>query len=181
MCAFSDDILQTEEQNYIFNTLLAMLYRLLYNIDKLKFEENISIMFALKYKFQIRKSFLVVYLLLILLGLGLTIGRGYSQSTDFVIINTFITAHISNFSLSLMSYLAIGFIWLMQGVKFHYIVFLGCVYVIGNLLCETVMTFLNTPDIIDAYFGVFGTLISFLFLLLMNKYGLIPINNEHQK
>lgn len=136
-------------------------------------------MFTTNYKFETRKSFLVVYSLLIFLGLGLTIGRWYSQSTDFVIINTYINSHISNFSLSLMSYLGIGFIWLMGDVKFRFIIFLGIVYVIGNLLCETLMTFLNTPDIVDAYFGILGTLISFLFLFLTKKYGLIPINSRH--
>ncbi|MGG5318244.1 hypothetical protein IGI49_004653 [Enterococcus sp. AZ071] len=130
-------------------------------------------------KFQIRKSFLVVYLVLIFLGLGLTVGRWYSQSTNFVIINACVTSHISNFSLSLMSYLVIGFIWLIQGIKFRSIVFLGIVFVIGNLLCETLITFLNTPDIIDAYYGILGTLVSFLYLLLLNKYGLTPIKSEH--
>ncbi|MBO0454283.1 hypothetical protein JZO85_18655 [Enterococcus sp. MJM16] len=130
------------------------------------------------YKFEVRKPFLVVYSLLLFLGLALTIGRWYSQSTDFVIVNSYINSHISNFSLSLISYLGIGFMWLMEGVKFRSIVFLGIVYVIGNLLCETLMTFLNTPDIVDAYFGFLGTLIAFIYLLITKRFGLMPIRQK---
>lgn len=77
-----------------------------------------------------------------------------------------------------MSYLGIGFILLMKDVKFRFISLLGIVYIIGNLLCETLMTFLNTPDIIDAYFGILGTMVSFLFLFLTKKFGLIPITSK---
>ncbi|MGG5371277.1 hypothetical protein IGI67_002946 [Enterococcus sp. AZ196] len=135
-------------------------------------------MFKTIYKFEVRKPFLVVYSLLIFLGFALTIGRWYSQSTDFVIINSYINSHISNFSLSLMSYLGIGFMWLMEGVKFRSIVFLGIVYVIGNLLCETLMTFLNTPDIVDAYFGFLGTLIAFIYLLITKRFGLMSTRQK---
>lgn len=136
-------------------------------------------MFKTIYKFDIRKPFLVIYTLLLFLGLFFTIGRWYSQSTDFVIINSFINSHISNFSLSLMSYLGIGFIWLMRDVQFRLIILLGIIYVIGNFLCETLMTFVNTPDIVDAYFGILGTFIGFLFLFTTKKYGLIPIKSTH--
>ena len=135
-------------------------------------------MFKTIYKFEVRKPFLVVYSLLLFLGLALTIGRWYSQSTDFVIVNSYINSHISNFSLSLISYLGIGFMWLMEGVKFRSIVFLGIVYVIGNLLCETLMTFLNTPDIVDAYFGFLGTLIAFIYLLITKRFGLMPTRQK---
>lgn len=129
-------------------------------------------------KFDIRRPFLIIYSILILLGLLLTIGRWYSQSTDFVIINSEINSHISNLSLSLMAYLGIGFMWLMGGVNFRFIVLLGAIFIVGNILCETVMTVLNTPDIVDAYFGIAGTLISFFYLLMTKKYALVPIKSE---
>lgn len=135
-------------------------------------------MFATNYKFQVSKPFNIVYILLLLLGLFLTIGRWTSQFSDFVIINSEINSHISNFSLSLMAYLGIGFIWLLSGVKFNYITVLGLVFIAGNLFCETLMTILNTPDIVDAYFGIVGTLISYLFLFVTQKYGLAPVENQ---
>lgn len=135
-------------------------------------------MFATNYKFQVSKSFNIVYMLLLLLGLFLTIGRWASQFSDFVIINSEINSHISNFSLSLMAYLGIGFIWMLSGVKFNYITVLGLVFIAGNLFCETLMTILNTPDIVDAYFGIFGTSISYLFLFVTQKYGLAPVKNQ---
>lgn len=136
------------------------------------------IKFATFYKFEVRKPFLIAYSILIFFGFALTIGRWFSQSSDFVIINAYVNSHISNFSLSLMAYLGIGYMWLMGGIKFQYVIFLGLIFVLGNLFCETLMTFLNTPDIVDAYFGIAGTLIGFLYLFITKKYALIPIKQE---
>lgn len=115
---------------------------------------------------------MIVYAALILLGLLLTIGRWASQFLDFVIINPEINSHISNFSLSLMAYSGIGFTWLLGGMRFRAITILGMFFIAGNLFCETVMTILNTPDIIDAFFGFLGTTIGFLYLLAAKRYGL---------
>lgn len=57
------------------------------------------------------------------------------------------------------------------------IILLGLFIVLGNVLCETVMGFMNTPDIIDAVYGIAGTIASFGLLLAAKKYGL-SINNE---
>lgn len=48
---------------------------------------------------------------------------------------------------------------------------MGVFVVIANVICETVMGFLNTADIIDAVYGIAGTMISFCFLFVVNKYG----------
>lgn len=77
-----------------------------------------------------------------------------------------------------MAYLGIGCSWMLSGVKFKYITVLGLVFIAGNLFCETLMTILNTPDIVDAYFGIVGTLISFLFLFVTQKYGLAPVEKN---
>jgi hypothetical protein len=45
----------------------------------------------------------------------------------------------------------------------------------SNLICETVMGFMNTTDIVDAIYGTIGTAIAFSFLYFTSKYGLIPI------
>lgn len=79
---------------------------------------------------------------------------------------------ISNFSLSLLLYLAIGFTWILQGVRFAKIILLGIVIIAANVICETIMGFMNTPDIIDAVYGIAGTIISFCFLAVSRRYGL---------
>lgn len=113
-----------------------------------------------------------------LFALFLTIGRWASQYATFVIINSEINSHISNFSLSLLAYLGIGYTWLFTGINFNRILLLGVVFILGNIYCETLMTFLNTPDIIDAYFGIAGTLLAFAYLLAVKVFGLIPIDDK---
>ncbi|WP_130864153.1 hypothetical protein [Bacilliculturomica massiliensis] len=125
------------------------------------------------YKFQSKKITNVIFYSLIMLGVLLTVVRWISAfDSRIVVINEEINSHISNLSLSLISYLAIGFTWILQGMKFKKIVMLGIVIIIANLLCETVMGFMNTPDIIDAVYGVVGTIIGFCFLALAERYGL---------
>lgn len=54
---------------------------------------------------------------------------------------------------------------------FKKVILLGVFVVIANVMCETVMGFLNTADIMDAIYGIAGTMISFCFLFVVNKYG----------
>lgn len=39
---------------------------------------------------------------------------------------------------------------------------------------------LNTPDIIDAIYGTIGVSIAFIYLAIINKYGLILISPEER-
>ena len=67
---------------------------------------------------------------------------------------------------------------MLQKISFKKTILLGLLIVIANILCETIMGFMNTTDIIDAIYGIVGTLISFCFLLVVNKYGLESIYDE---
>lgn len=81
--------------------------------------------------------------------------------------------HISNFAITLIFGL-LGYFWLLMGVKFIYICYLHLFLLFINILSETVLKFMNTPDLIDMIFGFFGALVSFFTLLLIYKYGLDP-------
>lgn len=119
----------------------------------------------------------IVFYSLIIIVMILTIIRWISAfHSNIVVINAEINSHISNFSLSLLVYLAIGFTWMLQGAAFKKVVLSGAIIIMANLLCETVMGFMNTPDIIDAVYGIAGTLISFFFLLITKKHGLRVIH-----
>ncbi len=85
--------------------------------------------------------------------------------------------HISNFAISYLLYTGIGYFWLMAGVPFKHIIALGFALLAGNFIYELFIDILNTPDIIDAYYGVVGTLLAFLFLLISYKYG-FKINSQ---
>lgn len=130
-------------------------------------------------KYTLKKPFVISYYLLLFIGFLLTIGRWLSVPIlGFVVINAEIHSHISNFSLSLIFYLSIGTFWLLSDVKFRYITILGGVLLAGNLLCETLMGFMNTPDIIDALYGAVGTLIAFVYLIAAFKSGLVPAKSK---
>lgn len=96
--------------------------------------------------------------------------------SDFVIINAEIHSHILNLSLSLIAYLGIGQSWLLLGMRFRFIMFLGIAMIADNVVCETLMGFMNTPDIIDTICGTIGIVAAFIFLAITNKYGLVPNN-----
>ena len=117
-------------------------------------------------------SFLVIWLILSWLFMGrtiefckLTLITGYYPDFYF---------HVSNFVISYFIYAGIGYFWLMLGVNFKYIIALGIASVLANLIYELWIPILNTPDLIDAYFGLAGTFTAFVFLLLTFKFGLKP-------
>ena len=69
--------------------------------------------------------------------------------------------------------------WLLFGVKFKFVALLGAFTAAANLICESpVMAFMNTPDYIDAIYGIAGTIISFLFLIFTYKYGLTACKSD---
>ncbi|MGM0171888.1 hypothetical protein IGJ39_001993 [Enterococcus sp. AZ140] len=74
----------------------------------------------------------------------------------------------------------IPYFWLLMGAKFNYIIIFSLLLLVANALCETVLGFINTPDIIDMYYGFAGTGISFLTLLIIYKFGLSP-NSEKRE
>lgn len=130
-------------------------------------------------KLKPKKVTKIVYNYLILFAAILAIIRWISAfNDDIVVINAEINSHISNFVLSLVFYLGVGFTWILQKMTLRKIIILGLFIIIANIICETVMSFMNTTDIIDAIYGMAGTLIGFCYLLVVNKYGLIIIHDE---
>lgn len=130
-------------------------------------------------KLKPKKVTKIVYNYLILFAAILAIIRWISAfNNDIVVINAEINSHISNFVLSLVFYLGVGFTWILKKMTLRKIIILGLFIIIANIICETVMSFMNTTDIIDSIYGIVGTLIGFCYLLVVNKYGLIIIHDE---
>ncbi|MCX0389196.1 hypothetical protein LI043_11030, partial [Clostridium perfringens] len=65
-------------------------------------------------------------------------------------------------------------------VKFRYIIALGISLILGNFVYELFLSIINTKDIVDAIYGLAGCLLSFIYLVLMKKYGLI-LNEQKDK
>ncbi|NGT52135.1 hypothetical protein G6Z12_09315 [Clostridium perfringens] len=66
-----------------------------------------------------------------------------------------------------------GYIIILFNVKFRYVIALGISLILGNFIYELFLSVINTKDIIDAIYGLAGCLLSFIYLVLMKKYGLI--------
>lgn len=128
----------------------------------------------LKYKYNIKKEFNICYLSLVCFCLILIIIRWINSfNSNIVFINNTITSHISNFSLSILFYLFYGYIIILFDVKFRYVIALGISLILGNFIYELFLSIINTKDIIDAIYGLVGCLLSFVYLALLKKYGLI--------
>lgn len=122
----------------------------------------------------------MVYLTLLIFGFALTLIRWANVfNNSFVVINPEITSHISNFSLSFLVYLGLGSEWLISGMKFRFVTILGAFMIVANFICETLIYFLNTVDIIDALYGTVGILLVFVYLYYLNKNGLIKTDIDN--
>ncbi|EGT0015022.1 hypothetical protein CYK82_10285 [Clostridium perfringens] len=66
-----------------------------------------------------------------------------------------------------------GYIIILFDVKFRYVIALGISLILGNFIYELFLSIINIKDIIDAIYGLAGCLLSFVYLALLKKYGLI--------
>lgn len=82
--------------------------------------------------------------------------------------------HISNFSISFLLLAGVGFMWLLLGLSFKYVAWLALFIAISNIVYEVWIPVLNTPDTVDAYYGLCGTVLAFLFLVITKSIGLKP-------
>lgn len=124
-------------------------------------------------------------LFFVLFGIAVVLfqGRKYEWARfDFIteIMPGFFT-HISNYTLSYLLYGGIGYLWLLMGIPFRIIVIFGVILIGINLIYELYVPILNTPDIIDAYFGIAGTVVAFLFLTYVKFFGMIKIEHAENK
>lgn len=120
-------------------------------------------------------SFMLYFLLLILVFLLF-----YGRKTESLRVEYFMKIwpgfyqNISNFSLSYLLYTGIGFFWLMAGISTKHILYLGLTLIALNLIYELFIPVLNTPDIVDAWFGIVGSFLGGIFLFFIHRYGLKP-------
>jgi hypothetical protein len=116
----------------------------------------------------------ITYLLLVLGALFLFMGRTVKAIKIDGLRSTFhdFYFHVSNFSISILVYLTMGYVWLLMGLRIRAVVLAGIVIIVINFIYELFIPILNTPDIIDAYYGLAGVVLSFLFLFFTYRYGL---------
>jgi hypothetical protein len=80
-----------------------------------------------------------------------------------------INRHIYNFIISYNLVAMIPFIWLMMGLGLRLVTRLAIIVIIINIFTELFVTTLHSPDIIDAYHGIAGTLFGFILISAIKR------------
>ena len=57
------------------------------------------------------------------------------------------------------------------GKKYNSNIIVGMVIILSNFIYEIFLPILNTTDIVDAVYGLVGTIISLIYLYIISKYG----------
>ena len=107
------------------------------------------------------------YLVFIIFAMVLFFSRKIEAFRFEFLLNIFpeFQLHISNFSISLLIVITSGYTAGFQQKSIVKIFFIACAVILINLIYELFLPFINTKDILDAYYGIAGTLFSFIFLL----------------
>lgn len=133
-------------------------------------------------KYRMKLSYRIVQLLLFGFGFVLTLIRWLNVfNSDFVVISPEITSHILNFLLSLLAYLTIGSLWLVSGVKYRFIAGLGVFMIAANFICETLFSFINTVDIVDAVYGTVGVVLAYIYFCCAERSNAVTIYHENPR
>lgn len=79
--------------------------------------------------------------------------------------------HISNFSISFMLVLVSGYtaVLVNKSLKVTYIY--AFILIALNIIYELFLPFINTMDVIDAYYGIAGVILPFAYLIPYQKFG----------
>lgn len=80
--------------------------------------------------------------------------------------------HISNFSISFLLVLVAVYTSMMANKKIFYSLFVAFLLAVVNVVYELYIPFLNTPDKIDAYYGVAGSFFPLIYLVFYRRFGL---------
>ena len=109
--------------------------------------------------------YLAIYLCLIAVGAYSMMARWINNiNPELKILPVFLLSHITNFALCMMVLLIVGFVFICFGGKLK---------IITIVVYECFLPFLNTPDIWDAVFGVTGTAVAYIYLVMFKRNGLV--------
>jgi len=122
----------------------------------------------------------ITYPILLIIALMLFFGRNLENWRLDFLLNAMpdFYDHVSNFSISFLIYITIGYTGLIVGIKLRALIIIGVFIVLVNFMVEFFMTFLNTPDLMDALYGIFGVVFGLIFIYAAKKYGL-KINESY--
>jgi hypothetical protein len=120
------------------------------------------------FKFAPTLKGLVIFYSIILLDLGLVLGKNRHSQKVMV---AEVSSHISNFALTSMAVAIMAFIMALQGAPFKFIFWLGTAAILMNFVVEILIKIMNTPDAIDAVYGTFGVILTTAVMYIFFKVG----------
>lgn len=125
-------------------------------------------------KYDFKKKYLILYLCLIAIGAFCMISRWINSiNPDVKLLPGLLLTHITNFALCMMTLLIFGFVVLCFGGRLKIITIVTILISALGVVYECLFPFLNTPDIWDAVFGVVGTFIAYIYLVMLKRNGLV--------
>ena len=125
-------------------------------------------------KYDFKKKYLILYLCLIAIGAFCMISRWINSiNPDVKLLPGLLLTHITNFALCMMTLLIFGFVVLCFGGRLKIITIVTILFSALGVVYECLLPFLNTPDIWDAVFGVVGTFIAYIYLVMLKRNGLV--------
>lgn len=132
--------------------------------------------FSRHFLFQPRVSITVVHALLLAGVYALFMGRkpGPLQSAAIANMVPGFYSHVSNFSLSFLFLAGGGFLGVLMGVPVRQLAWSALALAVANVGYELLLPLLNTRDPVDAAYGVAGTLLAFIWVLIVRRYGVDP-------
>jgi len=86
--------------------------------------------------------------------------------------------HISNFSISAMLVLVAGYTNVLENRTLTRTYVSAALLIAANLIYELFLPFINTMDVMDAYYGIAGSIVPFIYLIPYKLYG-IQVNPNY--
>jgi hypothetical protein len=112
---------------------------------------------------------IIIFYCIIFFDLGLVLAKN-RKSQNIIVAE--ISNHISNFAITSLMVALLAFIMTLQGAPFKFVIWLGIITVLMNFIVEVLISILNTPDIIDAFYGSAGAVLTVLAMYAFFKIGI---------
>ncbi len=115
----------------------------------------------------------ILHLLLILAVLFLFLGRNVEALQQPFLMESMpgFYSHVSNFTISYLLLANFGYVGLLAGARLRVVLASCVVMMLANLIYEWWIPFINTRDLVDAWYGIAGCVLALLFSFLFQAVG----------
>ncbi|TCV08483.1 hypothetical protein EDC17_104421 [Sphingobacterium alimentarium] len=117
----------------------------------------------------------VLYFIIVAIGMILFAARSLESLRFDFLLQLFPNyhQHISNFSITLLLVLVSGYTTTLENKSLKRTYITASILIAINVVYELYLPFINTRDIMDAYYGISGAVLPFLYLLPYQHFGIM--------